>query len=133
MGADIVMDTGSQKSYIQLMNPVRGDQLPQIPEHTDTIPHSHSYSRCSVIRSAGVSSECDEHLSQMDHNRFAENQVSFYPHQHFHLTNQLQDKPVDFSPKNKFTANVGSSSSSDSGNSASGNGFEMVLNYTMVA
>lgn len=132
---DIVMDTGSQKSYIQLMNPVRGDPHYQLPENGGDLRNSATYSRCSVIRSA--TSACDEHEHlppQLDQDRYLENNVSFFSNHHLnhnHHSMHLQEKPVDFSPKNKF-ATTGSGNSGG-GNGSGPNGFEMVLNYTMVA
>lgn len=130
--ADIVMDSSSQKSYIQLMSPIRPDQPhPQLAEHGDnSICHQASYSRCSVIRSASDASP--SHI--IDHqDRYSDNNVAFFQNHHHHHHHQLhlQDKPVDFSPKNKFSASNGNTSGG--ANSGSANGFEMVLNYTMVA
>lgn len=130
LGTDIVLDSGSQKSYIQLTNPIRGDPHSPLPETSGNLRHSLAYSRCSVIRSAGATSE--DNSTQIDHDRYLENNVSFFANHHnLHSTQHdihLQDKPVDFSPKNKYVGN-----SKNSGNVSGPSGFEMVLNYTMVA
>lgn len=118
---DIVMDTGSQKSYIQLMNPVRtaGPMLVNSDLHQPV-----TYSRCSVIRSSVSTAPLEEHNGNHS-GRYVADTVSFYHHHH-------QEKPMDFSPKNKFAGSSGASNGGGGGNGG-GSGFEMVLNYTMVA
>lgn len=88
----IVTDLGSQKSYIDLTPKLVASSLEQ-------------YSRISVIRTA---------LS----NQIGQNESSSYAD--LSMENFYQEKPMDFSPKNKFT----------NGNTG---GFEMGRNFTMVS
>lgn len=93
----IVTDLGSQKSYIDLTPKLVASSLEQ-------------YSRISVIRTA-LSNQIGEQNDGIDASSYGDLAMdSFY-----------QEKPMDFSPKNKFNS------------ASSGARFEMGRNYTMVS
>lgn len=90
----IVMDYGSQKSYMDLTNPISKGNL-------------ENFSRISVIRTA---------LSGGGTNQLIDNN-NYEPLPSFSF---YQEKPMDFSPKNKFP------------NNCNGN-FEITRNYAVIA
>lgn len=108
----IVTDVSSQKSYIDLTNPVA--------HHAAALEQ---YSRISVIRTAlsskstsivaGCSDAAPVAPSTDDGYGAADMAMGFY-----------QEKPMDYSPKNKYHHNVATMPS---------NNFELSRNYAMVA
>lgn len=110
---DIVMDSGSQKSYIQLMNPVIGET----PKHVSNSDYAQSmpYSRCSVIRTTVTSPMSNHSAHECPMDDHSVEVTGFY---------DQQESPVDFSPQSKFAQN----------NNSRSNGFEIVRrSYMMVA